>query len=109
ICRPMLGPSPVPEPPRDGLPNPPEIEEDFDIAEGKSPRRETLALQAGPGPAPPARIPDTYFAAAARLPPARAYAPLPPEPVGAPLREKTGRAPEGRPSDWDLTSSIPSR
>ena len=109
ICRPLLGPGPVPEPPRDGLPNPPEIEEEIDIAESRNPTGETLVMHPGPGQGPPARIPDSLFADAARIPTARAYAPLPPEPVGAPFRPKSAHVPEGRPSDWDLTSSIPAR
>jgi Extensin-like protein C-terminus len=103
ICRPQLRPSPVPGPPRDGLPNPPEIEEDMDIAQAGHPEGDALALHVGPGSSPSARIPDAYFAAAARTPAARAYAPVPPAPVGG------ASVPEGKPSDWDLTSSIPPR
>ncbi|MCI0466104.1 MAG: extensin family protein [Beijerinckiaceae bacterium] len=109
ICRPLLGPSQLPGPPRDSLPNPPEIEEDIDIAEGKTPRGEMLALQAGPGPAPQARIPESYFASAARMPAARAYAPLPPESVGAPHGTGPARVPEGLPSDWDLAPPVRGR
>jgi hypothetical protein len=87
ICRPQLRPSPIPGPPRDGLPNPPEMDEDVDIAQ------------------PSARIPDTYFAAAARVPPA----PVPPEPVRGSIREDGAFVPEGQPSDWDLPSTIPPR
>jgi hypothetical protein len=97
ICRPLLGPSRVPEPPRDGLPNPPEIDEDMEIAQAKNPGGEPLVLHAGPGPPPPAGIPEAYFAAAARVPAAtaRAYAPVPPEPVGAPLRAGRSPGPNG--------------
>jgi len=98
ICRPFLGPSQVPEPQRDGLPNPPEIEDDVDIAEGRNPRGQTPALQAGPGSAPPAHIPDTYFAAAARAPAAHAYAPVPPAAVGASSPQTAARASEVQPS-----------
>jgi hypothetical protein len=63
----------------------------------------------GPGPAPPARSPDAYFAAAARVPPARAYAPVPPDPVRGSLREDGAFVPEGQPSDWDLPSKSPAR
>jgi Extensin-like protein C-terminus len=103
ICRPQLRPSPVPGPPRDGLPNPPEIEEDMDIAQAGHPEGDVLALHVGPGPSPSARIPDAYFAAAARTPAARTYAPVPPAPVGS------ASVSEGKPSDWDLTSTIPPR
>ena len=48
-------------------------------------------------------------AAAARLPSARAYAPVPPEPVRGSMREDGAFVPEGQPSDWDLTPSIPPR
>ncbi|HUI20303.1 MAG TPA: extensin family protein [Methylocella sp.] len=106
ICEPhLLRPSPAPEPPRDNLPNPPEIEEDMDVAQAGHPPNDPLALHAGPGPGPTARIPDAYFAAAERVPlPARAYAPVPPEPVRGAMREDGAFIPEGRPSDWDLPS-----
>jgi len=109
ICRPELRPSLVPEPPRDGLPNPPEIDEDMDIAQAGHPAGDVLALHVGPGPTPPARIPDAYFAAAARVPTARAYAPVPPDPVRGSLREDGAFVPEGQPSDWDLPSKSPAR
>jgi hypothetical protein len=109
ICRPLLWPSTTPEPPRDGLPNPPEIDEEVDIAQAGRPPGDTLASHLGPGPAPPARIPDAYFAAAARVPSARAYAPVPPEPVHGSLRDYGAFVPEGQPSDWDLTPSSPGR
>ncbi|MGH6800565.1 MAG: extensin family protein, partial [Methylocella sp.] len=107
ICRPQLRPSTTPEPPRDGLPNPPEIDEDVEIAQAGHPPSDTLALHMGPGPAPPAHIPDAYFAAAAHVPSARAYAPVPPEPVRGSMREDGAFVPEGQPSDWDLLSAIP--
>lgn len=109
ICRPLLGPSPVPGPPLDGLPNPPDIDEDVDIAESRALSDERLALHAGPGMSPQARIPDALFAEAARVPTARAYAPLPPESVGPPMRQRTARVPEGTPADWDLSPSNPVR
>jgi hypothetical protein len=37
----------------------------MDIAQAGHPAGDVLALHVGPGPAPPARIPDAYFAAAA--------------------------------------------
>jgi hypothetical protein len=81
----------------------------MDIAQAGHPAGDVLALHVGPGPAPPARIPDAYFAAAARMPPARAYAPVPPDPVRGSLREDGAFVPEGQPSDWDLPSKSPAR
>jgi Extensin-like protein C-terminus len=109
ICRPQLRPSPIPEPPRDGLPNPPDIDEEMDIAQAGHPVGDVLAVHVGPGPAPLARIPDSYFAAAAGVPSARAYAPVPPEPVPGSLHEDGAFVPEGQPSDWDLMPSSPGR
>jgi hypothetical protein len=107
ICKPLLEPSRVPEPPRDSLPNPPEIEEDVDIAGAKSPGGETLAFHAGPGPAPPARIPDRYFAAALRAPATRATPPAPPKPEAGALRENASAVPNSQLSQRDLMSSTP--
>jgi Extensin-like protein C-terminus len=109
ICRPLLWLSPTPQPPRDGLPNPPEIDEEVDIAQAGHPPGDTLALHVGPGRAPPARIPDAYFAAAARVPSVNAYAPVPPEPIRGSLREDGAFVPEGPPSDWDLAPSTAGR
>ncbi len=116
ICKPLLRENPAPSRPPDGLPDAPEIDEEVDVAQNKGPHYDVLkadaaVLQAGPGPAPTARIPDDYFTAALKPPgvipgtrPAvRAYAPAP-APLRAPLPP-----PEGSPSDWDLTSSIPRR
>ncbi|MBO0733473.1 MAG: extensin family protein [Methylocapsa sp.] len=102
ICKPQPAPSLLPGPPRDNLPNPPEIDEEIDIAGARTPA-EPAAIYGGPGQGPPAPIPDALFADALRIPAARAYAPLPPEPVGTPLRGTAPRAPEGKPADWDLT------
>jgi Extensin-like protein C-terminus len=105
ICRPLLGPSRLPEPPRDNLPNPPEIEEDMDIAQAGQPASDKLTLNAGPGPAPPARIPDSYFASALRMSTAPAYAPVPAEPVGPPPpRQNIPPVPKSQMSGGDLTS-----
>ena len=85
-------------PPRDGLPNPPEIDEDMDIAQAGHPAGDVLALHMGPGPAPNARIPDAYFAAASTVPlPARAYAPVPPGTIQGALREDGGLFPKADP------------
>ena len=36
-------------------------------------------------------------------------APLPPQSVEMPVRTNPARPPEGKPSDWDLTSASPAR
>jgi hypothetical protein len=111
ICRPLLRPNPAPPAPPDGLPDPPDIEDDVDVAQARGPRGDATAsrepdVQAGPGPGPVARIPDAYFNAAltppaaipaARPPVARAYAPAAAPP------------PEGTPADWDRTSTVSRR
>jgi len=38
--------------------------------------------------------------------PARAYTPVPPEPVRGSMREDGAFVPEGKPSDWDLPSTL---
>jgi hypothetical protein len=115
ICKPMLRPNPMPELPRDGLPDAPEIEDDIDTAQSKAPSG-ALALHMGPGPAPMASIPNEYFNAAmkppAPIPTTRsvsvgAYSPAPAASRSAP--PANAYAPEGNPSDWDLTSSIRQR
>lgn len=106
VCRPMLGPSKTPEPPRDGLPNAPEIDDDVDIASTRGTTGGGLALHAGPGPAPMASIPAELFVAAAKPPAARASSAALSEPVRGSIRDDGAFEPEGNPSDWDLTSSI---
>lgn len=116
ICKPMLRPNPTPDLPRDGLPDAPDIEDDIDTAQAKVLRDDALALHAGPGPGPMASIPDKYFNDAMR-PPASipttrsasvgAYPQMPP--AARPTPPPSAYAPEGTPSDWDLTSSIPQR
>lgn len=107
ICKPALGPSTLPGPPRDHLPNPPEIDEETDIAQSeRNGPGEALAFHPGPGPAPPARIPDAYFAAALRVPPAPSGTPVAPQAPaetshdGVPPRVKSGM-------HQDLTSPAP--
>ena len=107
ICRPQPQPSPQPEPPRDGLPNPPEIDEEIDVAQARHPEGETFSLHGGPGPAPSARIPDAYFAAAQRVPLPSATATESSEPMHPAGRTGAAYLPEGKPEDWDLTSTIP--
>ncbi|VTZ26906.1 Extensin family protein [Methylocella tundrae] len=116
ICKPLLRPNPTPALPPDGLPDAPDLDEEIDTAQNKVLKDDARALQSdilqvGPGPGPTARIPDQYFTSAMK-PPApipmtrpstvRAYAPAP-----APL--PAASVPEGSPSEWDLTSSIPQR
>lgn len=105
ICRPALGPSPVPEPPRDNLPNPPEIEEDIETAQAGRLVPERPELQIGAGAPPAVRIPESYFAAAAKMP-LRADSPLPPGRIQAPIRGAASDFPGLRISE-DVTSSIP--
>lgn len=102
ICRPLLGPSMTPQPPHDGLPNAPEIDDDIDTADARVRDGGALALHAGPGSAPIASIPPEYFIAAMKTPAARAYAPVPREPMRGSLRDDGAFVPEGNPSDWDL-------
>ncbi|WP_395697686.1 extensin family protein [Methylocella sp.] len=125
ICKPFLTPSapaapnfsPVPRaappPAPDGLPEPPEIDEEVDVAkEATDPVTRNDVVQAGPGPAPLARIPDEYFRAAMRppaaIPSVAARAQKPAATVSTPA-PAARRAPEGSPADWDLTSSIAAR
>jgi hypothetical protein len=105
VCRPLLGPSITPEPPRDGLPNAPEIDDDVDMAADKALTGRLLALQAGPGPAPAASIPAEYFTAATKPPAARVYSKVAQEPVRGSIRDDGAFVPEGNPSDWDAPPS----
>ncbi len=107
ICRPFVEPTRPLGPPRDTLPNPPEIDEEIDVAEAKAPIRETPTFHPGPGPAPPARIPDSYFAAALRTAPARAYAPSPPEPVAGQAGLNAPLGPDKSISGAGLMSTAP--
>jgi hypothetical protein len=85
-CKPLPAPELTPAPPRpDGLPPAPEIDEPQDIAQAGSDAIGPMALHAPTGELP--QPPPAYVAA----PPVR-----PQTPPG-----------EGRPVDWDITSSIP--
>ena len=84
-CKPLPTPELTPAPPpSDGLPPAPEIEEPQDIAQAGSGGLGPMALHA-----PTGELPE----------PAPAYAPPPTRPQTPPG--------EGRPVDWDITSSIP--
>lgn len=101
ICKPLPVPGLLPGTPRDSLPNPPEIDEEIDIAGARTPA-ELPAAHGGPGNGPPAPIPETLFADALRMPSARAYAPLPPEPVEVPLHGRAPEVPDAKAADWEL-------
>ncbi|WP_425338916.1 extensin family protein [Methylocapsa acidiphila] len=102
VCRPLLGPSATPQPPRDGLPDAPDIDDDVDVAENRIRNGGALALRGGAGSSPIASIPQDYFIAAMKTPMRRGDAPTPSEPVRGALRADGVDAPEGSPSDWDL-------
>lgn len=115
---------------KDHLPDPPEIEDEIDVASAPPPQSggvgrpgASLALSAPPPPpmraqAPPASlpVPRSLIATGRPLPPV-AIAPTPaPRPQARPmqlrapqagsLREDGAFVPEGDPADWDVTSSI---
>ncbi len=94
-CKPTPAPDLLPAPTRpDGLPPAPEIDEPLDIARANSGVDAPLALHGPSGELPP---PPAYTAATAPRPPAPLFDDATPRP-SAPL--------EGRPADWDITSSI---
>jgi hypothetical protein len=108
ICEPSLGPSKVPGPLHDNLPNPPEIEEEMDIAQaGHPPAGESLAFHPGPGPAPSARIPDSFFATAARMPVGPARTPAQQDPQAGPAGEEAPPMPKNAVSNANLMSTAP--
>jgi hypothetical protein len=108
ICKPFLGPSKVPGPPRDNLPNPPEIEEEMDVAQAGHPATAQMpAFHPGPGPAPSARIPDSYFAAALRTPAAPASAPPGPDAAKKAADGNTSTLASSQLSQRGLMSSSP--
>lgn len=96
ICKP-LPETTAPVPRRDLLPDPPALEEEQDMADGKPPS-EPASLHPGPGslvanaPAPYSR-PSAYA----------------PEPASGSIREDGAFVPEGTPHDWDVTSTIRGR
>jgi hypothetical protein len=122
VCRPALQQAPLPDRPSDGLPDPPSIDDEIDIAQAGAPPLPPRAVRAGPLPPPTASLPSSSLALPVRRPITVSSAPLPPAPVPrAPLASAPvppaavptspgGRfiaqnrtAPrEGDPSDWDL-------
>ncbi len=94
-CKPTPAPDLLPAPPPpDGLPPAPEIDEPQDVARASPGGDGPMALHGPTGQLPP---PPAYTAATAPRPPAPVFdanAPRPPAPL------------EGRPADWDITSSI---
>jgi hypothetical protein len=107
-CKPAPSPNLTPAPaPVDGLPPAPDVEEPQDIAQAGQGGDGPMALHGPTGELPaPVR---TYDAAAPRppAPTGDAYAPRLPAPT-ADISAPRPPAPtaEGRPVDWDITSSI---
>ncbi len=97
-CRPMPHFAPPAATP-DGLPEPPPFDEDLDISQAGAAGAQALALH-GPGGALDASVPPQ-----APISPPAAIAGYSPAPQHGTPREDGGSAPEGRPADWDLTSS----
>jgi hypothetical protein len=114
ICKPAPQTT-IPALPGDGLPEAPSIEEEEDIAQGHAPMP-ALALQGGPGPGPQASLPPAYTSPNRSQPldlsrsPSLARDFLPPvqtrTPAHGSLRDDGAFVPEGRPEEWDITSSI---
>jgi hypothetical protein len=104
ICKPAPQTT-APEPRRDNLPDAPSIEEETDMAQSHAPPPSAMALHAGPGPGPVAGLPPAYVDP--NRPPPRAYSAMPPAaPAHGSLRDDGAFVPEGKPEDWDITSSI---
>lgn len=93
VCRPTPQLAPPASAP-DGLPEPPPLDEDLDIAQAGAANGQALALH-GPGGTLDAAVPPPV--------PVGGYSPVPQRGT---LREDGKFVPEGRPADWDLTSSI---
>jgi len=115
ICKPAPQSTIPPQTPRDGLPDAPEIEDETDMAQGRGAAPPAMALHggsggsmsAGPGPGPVAALPPAYSAMPSRLP-NRSLEPQPQRtPSRGSMREDGAFVPEGRPEEWDITSSIP--
>jgi len=101
ICKPAPQTT-IPEPPHDGLPDAPGIDDETDMAQGHAPAP-ALALHAGPGPGPMANLPPAYTS-----PNRSRYGAYPSAqpPARGSLRDDGAFVPEGRPEEWDITSSI---
>jgi hypothetical protein len=101
ICKPAPQMTSPPQP-TDGLPEAPAIDEDSDMAQAHA-TPPALALHAGPG-SPVASLPPAYKP----LTPQRssAYAPEPRAPARGSMGDDGVFVPEGKPEEWDITSSI---
>jgi hypothetical protein len=108
ICKPRPQQTPLPQGPRDGLPDAPEIEDEIDIARANSKVERPSLARAGPGPAPIASLPAPLATPVPRPRSFNSYAPIPPAPIGV-ANLRSPRPGEGRPSDWDLPSPDPRR
>ena len=99
ICHPQPHVAPPASKP-DGLPEPPPIDEDLDIAQAGAAGAQALALHGstlhGPGGTIDGAVPPPVSIGN--------YTPIPPR--RGQLRENGAFVPEGKPRDWDITSSI---
>jgi len=109
ICKPAPNMSTTPLPPPDGLPDAPGIDDDLDMVQVGPAGTTALALHMGPGSAPAAALPPPVELSSRPPASARAYVPPQQQPARGTLREDGAFVPEGKPGDWDLTSSIPTR
>lgn len=100
ICKPIPQTTIAGPPRRDLLPDPPAVEEEQDMADGKPPS-DPESLHPGPA-AIMAATPSAYPR------PGSAYARAP-EPSHGAIRQDGAFVPEGSAQDWDATSSIPAR
>jgi hypothetical protein len=103
-CKPTPSPDLLPPPATpDGLPPAPDIDDPMDIARAGAGADAPMALHGPTGELPPP--PPGYDASAPRPPAALDAAPPPPAAVGAAAPHPPATL-EGRPVDWDITSSI---
>jgi Extensin-like protein C-terminus len=100
VCKPVPQLQQTAPLPRDTLPEAPGIDDELDVAQGGRPDgNQALALHGGPGGDVNAGLPPAPPRAA------QAYTPLP-QPQRGTIREDGAFVPEGKPQDWDITSSI---
>jgi hypothetical protein len=102
VCKPRPQQTPVPQGPRDGLPEAPEIEDEIEIAQARQRGDRPASIHAGPGPAPVAAVPAAVVAPLPKPRAVSAFAPIPAAPVGVATLRAPRDFPEGKPSDWDL-------
>ncbi len=117
-CKPRPSPQLTPAPgPRDNLPDAPDVDEDLDVSQAAPARHTTVAgaLDLGAPPAPLTRQParQAYAPPAGLAPPmsigAVSARPRPSAPARGTMDDNGVFTPEGSPSDWDATSTIPPR